>query len=222
MAEMMEQQGPVEQQGPAAEQQGPGALQQEQASLETEKVPTEAQGPELSPQAQKEVQAYNSALSRMLHNPKTSGSIVEMLKAGEPMETVPSTALLVNGQMEAQAIKGGKKPSLEILLNAGIFLCSDLIEIGNAAGIFNLQTEEEVGPIVKTTIQTYIEKGLADGTIDPVELQTLAEPRMTDDHKALGLEAAKGTGISMEADDRVAMQAYGQQMERKGAMKGGK
>lgn len=191
---------------------------------EEEIIPTAEAAPpqDANPQLEQEINGYITALSRLLHSKETSGSIMEMLKAGPPEQTIPRAALAVNMQMEQATTKRGKPPSLDILLNAGAFLVNDLVEIGNAAGIFKIETEEQVAPIVQTTFQMYIEKGLKDGTIDPVELQQRVEPLMGEEHKALGMEAASRTGIPPEADQSTAMQAYGAEQRRQGALKGGK
>lgn len=175
----------------------------------------------MDPQTEQEINAYINGLSRMLHGKETQSSVMEMLKSGSPEQTIPKTALTVNSQMEAGATDAGKAPSLDVLLNAGIFLVNDLIEMGNAAGVFEVTTEDQVAPILQGTLQTYIEDGLAKGTIDPVELQQKVEPLMDDEHRALGNKAAQMTGIPQEADQSTAMQAYGAQQKRAGALKGG-
>lgn len=180
--------------------------------------------PEASPQLQKEGDAYISALSHLLHSKETAGSVLEMMKsAGEdPIKSVPYTALNVNKQMEESARAKGKPPALEVLLAAFQFLVGDLVQIGNIAGLFNVETEEEIGAILKETLQTYIEEGIHNGTVDPVELQQKAEVFMDDDHKQLGLQAASMSGIPNEANQNTAMQAYGAQQKRAGMLKGGK
>lgn len=175
--------------------------------------------PQMNPKVQKEAEAYITGLSKMLHSKETSRQVVGMLEAGDPQVTVPETALQVNSMME-QSVK--KKPSLDVLVNAGAFLVSDLIEIGNAAGIFEITEPEQIEPILKSTMQTYIEKGLADGSIDPVELQNMAEPMMDEEHRAAGLEGAEMFGVPTEANETTAMSVYGAQQKRKGMMQGGK
>lgn len=176
--------------------------------------------PEISPKMQKEVDAYITGLSKLLHSKNTSGQVVELLKAGPPEETVPSTALLVNKQMEQSIRAKGKKPSLDVLVNAGAFLVGDLLEIGNAAGIFQINSEEQVAPILQSTLQTYIENGLADGSVDPVELQQKVEPLLTDGQRSLGMEAAGMSGIPEAPNELTAMQAYGAKERRAGALQG--
>lgn len=178
--------------------------------------------PQLDPKSKKEIEAYILGLSKMLHSKETSGKVVEMLRSGPPEKMIPHTALLINQQMEDTVRAKGKNPTLETLLAAGQFMVGDLIEIGNAAGIFQLETEEQIAPIVKETFQKYIEAGLKNHTIDPIELQQKVEPLMPEEHRQLGLEAAKRTGIPEKPDESTAMEMYAMQRMQKGALRGGK
>ena len=137
-----------------------------------------------------------------------------MLKSSPPEKSIPQTALTVNTQFEKKAKSAGKEPELQTVLLAGVYLVQDLVEIGNNAGIFEIPTEE-MGTYLQATIQEYVQKGLKDGTIDPVELQAAIEPMMEEQHKALGMEAAGRTGIPLEANQQTAMESYGSQRERK-------
>ena len=205
---------------------------EEQMEPQESQVPAESQGQqvpqiseeakqELPPQAKREVEAYVLGLSKMLHSKETSRKVLDMLKSGPPEQVIPYTALQVNQQMESAVTAKGKKPSLDTLFAAGQFLVGDLIEIGNAAGIFQLETEEQIAPIVQNTFQVYIEKGLKNGTIDPIELQKKVEPLMPEEHRQLGLQAAKRTGVPEQPDEGTAMEVYAMQRMRKGALQGG-
>lgn len=174
--------------------------------------------PKVDPKVQREVDTYTMGLSKLLHGKESSREIMEMLKGGEPQTTIPATALLVNGMMESSI---GNPPSLDVLVAAGSFLVGDLIEIGNAAGIFQLETEEQIGPILQETMQKYIEDGLEKGTIDPIELQEKTEGLMSAEQQGMGMRDAGANEVPMEPDQNTAMQAYGAKMERKGALKGG-
>lgn len=162
-------------------------------------------------------QAYLSGLMKMLHGKETAPAIDDMLKSGgKPEEVIPAVALQVNQQMEKAV---GKKPPLETALLAGIYLVQDLIEIGNTGGFFNVQDEEEVKLIMQRTMQPYIEQGLKDHTIDPIELQSLVEPLMSEEHADTGMRAATATGIPTKPTAQTAMSAYGRAMEQRGFMK---
>lgn len=184
--------------------------------------PQELQQAKMDPAAEKEVQAYVFGLSKLLHSKQTSNKVVEMLKAGKPEQTIPHTALLLNSQMEETVRAKGKPPSLEVLFESGQFLVGDLIEIGNAAGIFQLETEEQIAPILQSTFQQYIRAGLKNKTIDPIELQQKVEQMMPEDVKAQGLQMAERTGVPLKPDQSTAMEAYAMQRAQKGSLQGGR
>lgn len=190
---------------------------------EPSKVPEgNPQEQQIPPKVRQEMEAYITGLSKLMHGKESSGQIFEMLKGGEPQKTIPATALAVNSMMEGALKQRGSPPSLDVVLAGGQFIISDLIEIGNASGIFNITTEEQIGPILQDTMQQYIEKGLDEGTIDPVELQQKAEPLMNQNDFDQGMQLAGQADIPMEPNQNTAMQSYGAKMERKGMLQGSK
>lgn len=162
-------------------------------------------------------QAYISGIMKLMHSKKTAPMVEEMLQAGPPEDVIPKIAMMLNDQMEKAV---GQKPSLETLLAAFIALVQDLIELGNVGGFWKIDSEEQIGLILKTTLQTYIEKGLKDGTIDPVELQEKAGALMSEEQKQQGMSAGSQYGVPTEANQNTAMASYGSKMERQGMMKG--
>jgi hypothetical protein len=188
-----------------------------QGNLQDPKVDSQGEKKKIDPKVEREVQAYIMGLSKMLHSKKTQPKVVQMLKSGgEPEQLVPKIALLINDQMESALSQKGQKPSLDILLGAAQFLVGDLLEMGNALGVFQVETEEQVAPILQNTMQTYIEKGLKDGSIDPVELQQKVEPLMPPEMREKAIGIAQQQGIPMEPDQMVAMEAYAQKRMQKG------
>ncbi len=155
-------------------------------------------------------QAYMGALSKVMHGPDTKEMVYGMLQAGDPMKTIPQTALAINEEVEGAFKKKGGKPSLDILGQAAGFLVQDLVEIGNAAGFFNLDPENEeiMTALVSNTMQPYLEKGIKDGSIDPIELQAKTEPLLTEEGRAQGLAMGAERGIDAEAGDRQVAESY--------------
>lgn len=166
-------------------------------------------------------QAYLSGLMKILHSKQTAPQVDAMLQSAPPEKSIPQAALVINEQMETAVSQKSGKPSLETLLKAGVYLVSDLIEIGNTGGFFQVQDEQQTRLILETTLKQYITKGLEDGSIDPVELQAKVEPLMTEDQRATGIRAAQLTGTKLEPDERTVMAAYGAKRERQGMLKGG-
>lgn len=168
----------------------------------------------------KKEQAYISGLMKLLHSKQTSKVVDQMLQADRPEKSIPDTALFVEDQMEKMITQKAPLPSLDTRFLAGQYLVSDLITIGNTAGWWEITQPEQIQPILQDTFQKYIEKGLHDGTIDPIELQQKAEGLMTDEQKAKGLEMAGVAGVPHQPDQFTAMAAYGHQRERQGMTRG--
>lgn len=163
-------------------------------------------------------QAYINGLMKLLHSKDTAPAIDEMLQSGPPEKTIPAIILQVSDQLDSAI---GKKPELGTSLMGGVYLANDLIEIGNAGGFFQLDAEKSIGPILKSAMQQYIERGLKDGSIDPVELQTMTEPLLNEQQKAAGMKSAGQHGLPGQANESVAMSSYGSKMQRKGMMQAG-
>ena len=186
------------------------AIDEKAQEMEEKNVSSDT--PEQPKELDKETQAYISAMMKMLHDRQSSPQIVQMLKESPPEESIPAVALTLNDNFESQLKSQGKQPKLETLLIAGTYLVADLVEIGNAAQAFEV-TEDQVPMLLQSTMQKYIERGLKDGSIDPVELQAAVEPLMGEEHKAAGIMMAEDNGLPMEANQRTAMEAYGRQRE---------
>ena len=168
-------------------------------------------------------QSYLNALVKLMHTKKTAGKVEDMLESGPPEKAIPETALMINGMMEGEARKGGRPPSLELLFQAGIVVVGDLIEIGNAKGIFDIQDEQEISALLQGTMQKYIEKGLQEGTIDPVELQQKAEAMLAPEDREAALGMAEREGIPVEPNEHTAMEVYADKKVRKaGMLQGGR
>jgi len=167
-------------------------------------MPTQFQDmPEVTPEQEQKTNAYVQGLSRLLHSKDTKPQIYEMLKVGDPMSTIPQTALTINDQMESAFKQKGTEPDLDTLIAGAQFLISDLIEIGNAGGFFELNKEDPqvMGPLLTNTMQPWIEKHLADGSLDPVELQEKVEPLMAPKSIESGQQVAADNGLSNVAGE---------------------
>jgi hypothetical protein len=191
-------------------------MKTEEKQVQPSELPTEASNLSDSDQA------YLNALTKLMHTKKTAPKIEEMLQSGPPEKVIPETALMINKLMEDEARKGGKPPSLELLFQAGILVVSDLLEIGNLLGAFEIVDEQEVTAILQATMQKYIEKGLKEGTIDPIELQQKAEAMLAPEDREGGIAMAEREGIPVEPNEHTAMEVYADKKVRKaGMLKGG-
>jgi len=183
----------------------------------TEAIQKEAKGQELPPRLKKEMSGYKTILTKLMHSPKKQEVTMELLSAGPPQISVPNAALTINQEAEMIMEKKGIKISQASKLAGSVFLVSDLIELGNASGVFGQETvdEQEAQLIYQDTLQDYIQRGLKDKTIDPMELQQQVEPLMTQEQKAVGMKFAQGTGVPMKPTSQ---QVIGNQ---KGMLEGG-
>lgn len=169
-------------------------------------------------------QAYTNALLKVVHSKKTRNKVHDMLGSTHPEISVPKTTLMINGLVEKKAREGGKPPSLETLLYANTLLINDLIEVGNLAEVWDepVADEQRVGAILQDTMQQYIQKGLKDGTIDPIELQQKVEPLMSEEHRTAANQWGQKVGVPQEPGEAAAMEQYAQQRVRKQQMLGGR
>ncbi len=171
----------------------------------------------LSPKQKQEIDSYITMMMDFVHNKKTSKSILDMLKSGQPEQTIPQTALRVNSMAEQMVQKEtGSPPSSFAKIGASIYLVSDLIEVGNAAGLFNISDENQIKSIYKDTLQKYIHNGIKDGSIDPVELQQAAEPLLSEEQRNAGSEVGIKAGVSARPTNEMA----NNQLQKRSAMMG--
>lgn len=155
--------------------------------------------PEVPPELQHKIDVMRTATIKLLHGKDTQKPILDMLSAGPLTESVPKAALQVNDMLEKTV-----KPEVDVVLANSVTLVSDLIEIADAAGIAPTPPEEEIVGIFQDTLQGYIEKGLKDGTIDPVELQAAVEPLMNGEQRGAGQEMMKAEGLPEAATQDMA------------------
>ncbi len=163
---------------------------------------------EASASDERKIESYASALISVVYNKKTGASIVEMLKGAPPEKSIPQVVLQVNGMVEDSARRGdGENPSLGVLLNSNMLLIKELLDVGEAGGFFQLEGEQ-VKQVLQSTMQRYIENGLKNKTIDPVELQREVEPLMDETQSAEGMAAGQATGVPQQAGVEAAMETH--------------
>lgn len=162
---------------------------------------------EESPEDSKKTDVYLAGLSELLYSKDTSQKIFEGLKAASPEKSIPMSAITLNSRMEEELTKKGSPPSLSTKVNANLFLVSELTEMGNAGGAFNINQDQMVG-IFQETLKQYIHKGIKNKTIDPIELQQVMEGLMSDEQKQQGMALAQQSGVPEEPGVSHAMEKY--------------
>ena len=152
----------------------------------------------VNPEDQKKrdkIDSYVVALMYELHGSETRDDVLDILKNGkDPYIGIPEAAMAVNDAAVAKFEQNGVKVDLNTQFNASQFLINDLMEIGSKFGFFEV-TQDDFAPLLEDSLQTYVERGLKDGTIDPVELQLTAEKFTTENQRIAGLYHGQENGV---------------------------
>ena len=169
---------------------------------------------ETTPQNQQKREAYNSGILRLMYDKKTKKSIYDILQSGEPTATIPKAANLVNKQVTMAVRAKGKDVDLGTRINGMIFTSMELGNLGTAAGFFQL-TKDDMQPIVQESLQQFVHSGLKSKSIDPIEIQQVAESLMTPEQREMGLAEARKRGLPEKPGVRAAMEMYaGKQVDK--------
>lgn len=230
--QMQDQQAPVESSVPQQEQPvAPSA--QPQASSPTAQQPQDMMERlkgtilEDNEQTTKKKEAYNTGILKLMYNKDTKKSIYQILQSGEPQATIPKAAELINTQMDKAVANNGKEVDLGTRINGLIFTSMELGNLGTAAGFFDLK-QEDMAPIVQESLKGFVQKGLSNGTLDPIEMQQVAESLMTPEDKEKAMQFTRKAGLPEKPGVRAAMEMYAGQkvskekqkyMQRMNAMK---
>lgn len=149
--------------------------------------------PEDDPQAQqitKKAEGYKTMLMTLLHSKETREDVLDILRgSNDPYITVPQAAMAVNDMGVVNMERGGVKVEPAVQLASSQYLLEDLVQLGQAIGQFQ---EADMEALSEDTYQIYVERGVKDGSIDPIQLQLEAEQLMTDNQLAAG--TAMGAG----------------------------
>jgi hypothetical protein len=164
-------------------------------------------GNAVDPVLRKKIDSYGTMLMDMVHNNATKGKVIDMLKAGEPAQSIPATALTINETATQMVQETGETVPPEVLLPCSVDLVGDLIDTGNAAGVFQV-TEEQIPAIYQDTVQQYIQSGLKNGTIDPVELQAAIEPLLSEEDAVAGGQIGQSAGLPPAPTNQMVMDSY--------------
>jgi len=154
----------------------------------------------VDPKTQDEMNKYVASLMYVMHNPKTSKNIIDMLKSGPPEESVPATALYINESVEKTFAKKTQGPVKdEVKLHGALYLANDLSELGNAAKLWETPVGEKDMPIMfQKIVSKYIHKGIKDGSIDPIKLQADTEGILNEQQRGIGSKVQQELGLPNE------------------------
>ena len=150
---------------------------------------------QVSPAKKKQIEMVNATLTDMLYNPGQSQQVQKMLTNGPPEITIPAVVNAVFNKFEDMAREKQGEMPMDIKLVAGIHLFSEVLELAEAKGVLPPDyPEEKIQPLLKECMQKYIQRGLKDGSIDPIELQQRIEPLLTGEEKEIGMSFARAMG----------------------------
>jgi len=159
----------------------------EDPNVESITGPTTGEKFEKDPKIDKQIQSFTSVIMELLHSPKSRDSVTDVLMSNEdPFVTVPMVVLQTNDMAVNLMKQKGVEVPFNIQLAASAALLEDVIHLGYAAVKWEELTEEDIAALYEDVLQAAIERGLSDGSIDPIQLQLEVEPLMDEDQKRAG------------------------------------
>lgn len=182
---------------------------------------TEEGGPEVSSKDKAMVDKYVQVLTELIHSPKSRDSVVNTItSAPDPFDVVPQAAVSTNDMGVSLMKQNGTEIGFGIQLSASTFLITELIHLGYAAAGWEDLSEEEFAGIYEDTIQMVIERGLADGSIDPIQLQLEVEPLLDENQRAGAKAFQQEAGVADEPSQAamVDQQVSGAVRQKEGQM----
>ena len=178
------------------------------ADLALKMADPETQG-EADPAKMKQLETVTAMCMRLIHGKETRNSTLEILKADEPERAIPNAALTTMQRVETQAKKRHQRIPNDIKFAAAQYLVADLTKLGNKAGAWGREvSQEELGPILQSTMQTYIQRGLKDKSIDPIKLQAEIEPLMPEEMKEKAMQYRQEFGLPERPTATMAAERY--------------
>jgi len=170
-------------------------VSQQEAQVSQQQQQQNPEGQQLSAEMKGKMEDYTSLLMNLMHSPKTRDDVIGILGSSkDPYMTIPQAAMAINDAAANQIQQGGGKVDINTQFLASQYLVGDLMEIGNSYGLFKV-TKDDFGPLYQDSLQMYIQRGLKDGTIDPIELQLTGEKIMNQNQRVGGQYLAQQNGI---------------------------
>jgi len=161
-------------------------------------------------EVQRAAETYSIILMKFLHGKGTRDMVMDILKSSEePFDTVPEAMMKINDIAAKTVEQGGQEISQDVQLAASVFLFRDIVELGQAAGIFRVE-EAELPELYQDALEMHVQKGLKDGSIDPIQLQLDTEELLTEQQKAGGMGLAEFTGTPQELSQAQMTEQYAQ------------
>ena len=154
------------------------------------------ENPEQDQKMGKQLETINAAMMDMMYDPKTKRSIQKSLKDVPPEESIPSVTNMLMSRFEDIMKPKNGEMSLDMKLGVGVMTFTEVTTLAATMGVIPEELPEQQNQELLTkTMQQYIQRGLKEKTIDPVELQMAVEPLLTPEEQALGRQTGQGLEV---------------------------
>ena len=177
---------------------------------EVEKV-LPGQGDSSDPKVQeilKKAKGYETVLKKLIHGEKTRDEVITMIKSNpDPYIVAPQVAVTVNDMGLNTMKQGGVEVERSVQMVASQFLIDDILLLGQGAAGWEV-TDELTQAVVEDTYQVYVERGLKDKSIDPIQLQLEAQEVMSEEQLAAGLVMGEAKGTPQQPSEEVMTEQY--------------
>jgi len=131
-----------------------------------------------------------------MYEPKTKGSVQKMLQSGPPEMTIPAVTNQLMGRFEDIMRPKNGEMSLDMKLGVGVMAFTEVSTLASAMGMIPKKlTDDQTSGLLKDTMQQYIQRGLKEKTIDPIELQLAVEPLLTPEEQMMARQSGQAMGV---------------------------
>lgn len=158
---------------------------------------------EVDPRTQKEIDNFTAVIAKFIHGKENRENVIALLKSDDATNSIPTAAVSIVSELD-KMMGGNKEVSAEAKFAGLVYAAADLVELSNALGLSNIKNEKEFQPILTNTVQMVVEQGLADGSIDPIELQAMTEELLPPKMKEVGMQMAQKLGMPTTPDEKMA------------------
>jgi len=175
---------------------------------------------EVDEKTKSQVDAFSVVLMNVMHSEQMAGQTMKMLSAGQedgqsdPYLVIPKAAVTINDMAVNMMAETGEEVGFDVQLAGSSLLMNDLIQLGYANNLWPKMSQEEIAAVYEDTVQVVIERGLKDGSIDPIQLQVDAEKAMNPDQKRMGDALAQENGMEVEPSNASIMEQHAVGRER--------
>jgi hypothetical protein len=119
---------------------------------------SQVDGPQPSPQEQEQYDLMVANAMEFIYGEKTADTVIKVLSQSPPAEAIANVLTLIGAGMKKSADMAGAQISPEAMVNAATEIIDALLELGQAAGVFNLQSQEEIDQIAKQSLMMAVQQ----------------------------------------------------------------